>query len=209
MGKEVVMIGDAAKRALASPLVFDLYQKAVGAPKCLSRFVESWIKPEPGDRLLDIGCGTGAIIPYLPQDVELVGVDISSSYIRAASSRFGDRGTFLVGDASDHSLNLGRPFDIAFASGVLHHISDDGVRSVLSGVIERLKQGGRFVAIDPTLVPNQGWLSRSVVKADRGEFVRSPSELSELLREYKPTMTVVTDMLKIPYAQVITTIVKS
>ena len=199
---------DVAKQTLAAPAVFDLYQRLVGAPKCLERFVAQWIGAQPGDRLLDIGCGTGAVVPHLPRDVELVGVDISEAYIGAATARHGAVGQFLVADASDQSLDLGAPFDIAYASGVLHHIPDEPARRVIEGAISRLKPGGRFVSIDPTLVQGQGWLSRTIVKADRGQFIRSPEQLAELMAGYSPSFEVVTDMLNIPYAQVIETIVR-
>ena len=199
---------DIARKPLAAPAIFDLYQRLVGAPDMLQRFVADAIKPRSGDRLLDIGCGTGAMVPYLPRGVELVGVDISEAYIRAATVRYSDRGTFRVADASDQSLDLGPPFDVAYASGVLHHIPDEPARRVIAGALSRLKPGGRFVSIDPTLVPGQSWLSRTMVKADRGQHVRRPDQMAEIMVGHEPSLTVVTDMLNIPYAQVIATIVK-
>jgi SAM-dependent methyltransferase len=199
---------DVAKKTLAVPAVFDLYQRLIGAPGMLDRFVTEWVRPCRGNRLLDIGCGTGAVVPYLPHGIELVGVDISEAYIRAASARYGDIGEFRVADASDQSLDLGAPFDIAYASGVLHHIPDAPARRAIDGAMARLKPGGRFVSIDPTLVPGQGWISRSIVKGDRGEHVRSPERLAALMEDYKPSLQIVTDMLNIPYAQIVATIVK-
>lgn len=199
-------IMEIAKKPLAAPAVFDLYQRMVGAPRMLERFVAEWLRPESGDRLLDIGCGTGAMVPYLPDDVELLGIDISEPYIAAAKARYGGKGTFRVADASDQSLDLGEPYDIAFASGVLHHVPSVPARSLIEGALARLKPGGRFVAIDPTLVEGQGWFSRTVVKSDRGDFIRSPAEMASLMDGLDPTFEVVTDMLNIPYAQVVTTI---
>lgn len=200
---------DIARRPLATPTVFDFYQRLIDAPKMLQTFVADWIKPQPGDRLLDIGCATGAMMPYLPPSVELVGVDISEPYIRAATCRYGHAGEIRVADASDQSLDLGAAFDIAFASGVLHHIPDVPARRVVEVDLSRLRPGGRFVAIDPTLVSGQGWMSRTLVKADRGQFVRSPDQLAEFLSGLSPACTVVTDLLHIPYAQVITTVAKT
>jgi SAM-dependent methyltransferase len=196
------------KDVLAAPSLFDVYQRVIGAHNLHARFIDEWVKPKAGDRILDIGCGTGAVVPFLPDSVELVGIDVSEAYIGAANARYGNRATFRVADASDLSLDLGAPYDVAYAAGVLHHIPDDGVQRVVAGALARLRPGGRFVAIDPTLVPGQGWISRKFVEGDRGEYVRSPDALASVLNEFAPSMTVVTDMLRIPFAQVITTIAK-
>lgn len=197
---------DFARRSLSTPAVYDLYQRMVGAPQMISRFVRDYIRPTSGSRLLDVGCGTGAVVPYLPRDIDLLGIDISERYIRAATERYGDRGVFRCADASDQSIELGAPFDVAFATGVLHHVPDTQARRLIDGALARLKPGGRFVAIDPTLVDGQGFLSRAIVKADRGEFVRSPEAMARLLTGLNPRFEIVDDMLNIPFAQIITVI---
>lgn len=197
---------DFARRSLSTPAVYDLYQRMVGAPQMISRFVRDYIRPTSGSRLLDVGCGTGAVVPYLPRDIDLLGIDISDRYIRAATERYGDRGVFRCADASDQSIELGAPFDVAFATGVLHHVPDTQARRLIDGALARLKPGGRFVAIDPTLVDGQGFLSRAIVKADRGEFVRSPEAMARLLTGLDPRFEIVDDMLNIPFAQIITVI---
>lgn len=199
---------DIARRSLALPAVYDLYQRMVGAPAAIDRFVGEYIRPHGGARLLDVGCGTGAVVPHLPSDVVLVGIDISERYVRAASQRYGDRASFRRADASDLSIDLGEPFDAAFAIGVLHHVPTAAARRLVEGALARLGPGGRFVAIDPTLIDGQGWISRSFVKGDRGEFVRTPEEMGQLLAGLGARFEIVTDMLNIPFAQVITVIEK-
>ena len=68
-----------ARRVLAIPAMFNAYQAAVGANHAKSVFVNEWIRPIQGDSLLDIGCGTGAIIPFLPTDTHVTGVDIDAA----------------------------------------------------------------------------------------------------------------------------------
>jgi len=197
-----------ARDTLAVPQLFDLYQKMVGAPGCLDRFATEHVRPRAGERLLDIGCGTGAMVRHLPDTIELVGIDVSEAYIRAAQQRYGDRATFRVADAADRTLDLGAPFDTAFAAGVLHHIDDAAAVRLVAGALDRLRPGGRFLSFDPTLVEGQGRVSSFIVRADRGQHVRTPQRLAELLAQFSPRMEVVHDMMRIPFAQVIMTIDK-
>ena len=89
------------KTLLDRPELFDAYQAAVGANHAKQQFVANWVRPESGDRVLDIGCGTGAVVPFLPPEVEITGIDIHAPYVEAARARFGSRGTFLLRDAAD------------------------------------------------------------------------------------------------------------
>ena len=63
----------------------------------MSTFLQSYAQVKPHVRLLDVGCGTGDVLEYLPQ-VKYTGVDISKVYVASARRRYPDRGTFLVGD---------------------------------------------------------------------------------------------------------------
>lgn len=98
---------------------------------------------------------------------------------------------------------------MAYTFGVFHHLPDAAVRSLVSGALTHLRPGGRFVSIDPTLVDGQGWLSRFIVTSDRGEHIRTPQELAALVAEHEPEVQVRTDLLRIPFAQVLLSIVKS
>lgn len=194
------------REILAVPVLFDTYQFLVGANKAKRLFVDEWLRPKPGQRLLDIGCGTGAVIPFLPDDIDLVGVDISAVYIRSAKARHGHRAALFVGDAADPSLELGGDFDVAYAFGVLHHLPDALACSLIAGAIRRLRPGGRLVTIDPTLFPGQGRISHVLVSKDRGRYVRTPEDIAALFGTLRPTMEVRQDLLNIPFAQAIATL---
>jgi ubiquinone/menaquinone biosynthesis C-methylase UbiE len=61
---------------LAIPFVYILSQKISGADKVLRYYVRQYIRPNTGDRILDIGCGPADILALLPKDVSYVGYDM-------------------------------------------------------------------------------------------------------------------------------------
>jgi ubiquinone/menaquinone biosynthesis C-methylase UbiE len=71
------MIMDLARKALASPTIYDAFQSLLGAPECHERFIRGMVHPRSGERILDVGCGTGASVRYLPADIGYVEIDIS------------------------------------------------------------------------------------------------------------------------------------
>ena len=84
------------ERVLQIPRGFDLFQWLVGAPASKRRFVTEHVRANPGDRILDLGCGTGAMRSFLPGSVTYVGVEIEPAYVSRARRRFGERGTSVL-----------------------------------------------------------------------------------------------------------------
>jgi SAM-dependent methyltransferase len=203
------MLFSVAKSTLSIPLVFEAYQALVGAPECHRRFIVNYVRPRQGDAILDVGCGTGASTRLLPQSASYTGIDISDAYIRRARTKHRDIGHFLVGDATDADTGLGGPYDLAYAFGLLHHLSDGQVAGLIRNLSQCLKPGGRFVSIDPCFVSHQHPIARFLISNDRGQFVRTPERLKGLFDEsFSGSYCVVHDMLRIPYTQVILELVR-
>ncbi|XGA79525.1 class I SAM-dependent methyltransferase [Halomonas sp. CH40] len=98
------------------------------------------LAPQPGQRILDLGCGDGALTERIAQaGASVLGVDASADMV-AATQRRGL--TAQVVDA--HQLPFDQAFDAVFSNAAIHWMLDP--QAVLAGVKRSLKPGGRFVA---------------------------------------------------------------
>src|SRR5687768_3622704 len=104
---------------LSHPLVYNAMQSLMGANKGRVRNVQNHVRPFPGMRILDLGCGTAGILDALPADITYVGYDMSQEYIAAARSRYGDRGTFHHRLLEQAEVATFEPFDLVLGTGVL------------------------------------------------------------------------------------------
>ena len=100
------------------------------------------LAPSEGERILDLGCGTGQLTAKLAtRGAAVVGIDSSSQMIAAAREQF-PQIRFEVADARNfHSQNA---LDAVFSNAALHWILEP--ESVIDCVRRALKSGGRFVA---------------------------------------------------------------
>jgi SAM-dependent methyltransferase len=98
------------------------------------------LQPQPGERILDLGCGDGALTEKLVAlGAQVVGVDSSANMIGAALQRSLDA---RVMDA--RALVFLNEFDAVFSNAALHWIKDDP-DAPIAGAFRALKTGGRFV----------------------------------------------------------------
>ncbi|MBD3107941.1 methyltransferase domain-containing protein [Bacillus sp. AGMB 02131] len=100
------------------------------------------LAPVAGERILDLGCGTGDLAKRLTElEVEVVGVDQSESMVQQAKAKYPEI-AFEVQDAT--KLPYDNEFDAVFSNAVLHWVKEP--EQALAGIYRSLKPGGRFVA---------------------------------------------------------------
>lgn len=117
--------------------------------EAIEQLLRRWAPDASGKKLLDAGCGVGALTgAYLAAGFEVHGVDFSPTAIARARERF-PAARFTV--SSLESLSLGEAFDVISVVDVLLHIVDDGAwRGVLSSLVKHLEADGVFVVVDTT-----------------------------------------------------------
>lgn len=190
------------RAALDRPLVYTLFQNLLGAERVRRNLADKYVCPAPGDKVLDIGCGPGDMLPVLP-NVDYVGVDLSGDYIAAARRTFGERGEFCVGDVQDLSWLADRKFDIVLGVGLLHHLDDAGAGKLLQLAASVLGPEGRLVTLDPCFVDGQPRVTRWLISRDRGQNIRTADEYLALAQPAFGRIEhhVHNDLSRLPYSR--------
>ena len=174
---------------LSYPVAYDMLQHLMGARRLRAYNVQTHVRPFPGMRILDLGCGTAEVLDALPPDVAYVGYDMSQEYIDAARKRFGTRGVFCCGLLQQADVGKHEPFDLVMGTGVLHHLDDEGVHRFMTISAAALKPGGRIYTVDPCLAPGQNPIARFLISHDRGRHVRDADGYLTLARQLTPHVT--------------------
>jgi SAM-dependent methyltransferase len=99
------------------------------------------LAPQPGELILDVGCGDGALTERIAAaGARVIGLDSSPEMVEAARARGLDA---FVADAEAMDLERFGQFDAAFSNAALHWMLDPD--AVATGIFKGLKEGGRFV----------------------------------------------------------------
>jgi SAM-dependent methyltransferase len=188
---------------LDRPFFYELHNTLIGAKHRSQVLVREYVRPKPGDRVLDIGCGPGNMVPFLP-DCRYFGVDMNADYIERARSQYGNRAEFGCQRVSEHTISEMGAFDIVLALGLLHHLDDAEADDLFRLGYAALRPGGRMITMDGCYLPKQSRIERYLLESDRGRFVRTEDEylklaqrrFNQVLRHLQPAL------LRIPYTHI-------
>jgi trans-aconitate 2-methyltransferase len=107
-----------------------------------ARTVAARLHPVPGERILDVGCGTGRLTAEIAATPGIVVVGLDRSSAMLAEARKGHRLGLVQGDGT--ALPFDETFDAVFSAATFHWIFDhDGL---FASIHDALKPGGRLVA---------------------------------------------------------------
>jgi trans-aconitate methyltransferase len=119
------------------------YEKASAHQKEWGTKLIAELDLQGSERILDLGCGDGALTAQLADLVphgEVIGIDASRGMIEAARSKSRENLRFLLMDINE--LDYGAQFDVVLSNATLHWIKDH--KRLLRNVGRALREGGRL-----------------------------------------------------------------
>ncbi|MCB1612497.1 MAG: methyltransferase domain-containing protein [Xanthomonadales bacterium] len=207
-GTPMSEVRSGVRHLLANPWPYDLFQHLIGAYRWRRRVVEELLVPAlaADSTIVDIGCGTGEVLEYLPQEIGYIGFDRNPDYIAQAIRRFRERkAVFRCEELTPDYCPRDELADHALAFGLLHHLDNESATALFRSARRVLKPGGSLITLDPVYTSRQSRSARYVVSKDRGTEVRTESAYLALARASFARVEVFIDLspLRIPYTGIV------
>lgn len=161
----------AAGRDFLLPL-YDVITKLMGADRARAVLLND-LRLRPGQRVLDIGCGTGTLAVAMKQiapDAEIVGLDPDPKALRRAARKAEEAGVRVQFDRgfADELPYVDAAFDDVCSSYMFHHLEQEQREKALREIRRVLKRGGVLHLVD-FAGPEHGkhWVTRWFHAHDR------------------------------------------
>lgn len=112
--------------------------------------IDRFLPPQPGEFVMDVGCGSGVIANHLAgHGASVLAVDGNASAIEFARKQFPSENIRFVNGLVDDAFDVERPVDNIYCMEVIEHVYYDQVMSMLSAFRGLLKPGGRALLTTP------------------------------------------------------------
>ena len=188
-------------RALATHQAADTFYNTYDAPeptqqdlqagvnRCLNRLAKTGVRLKPGDRILDIGCGSGDLLEAICSRFGCIGHGIDADARRIEKARANSKHPTFENGLFEPSAYQ-EPFDIVLSTAVIEHVVDPvGFVQQLASVV---KPGGSVYLLTPNaaslnyLILRSWW--RELLAIGEHIYLFTPESLSRCAEQAGLTM---------------------
>jgi SAM-dependent methyltransferase len=171
--------------------VYDNIQKLLGYERYQSKIYNNYIKEnlKSSSKVLDLGCGTSSIVKHFNEINFYLGIDNNKDYLSKAENNLREKkitSLLLNLDLERHQIDKvvsERGFNLILLFGVMHHIPDNELLSLLENIKKLAGNECRLITADPAIYKAQNYIPKIIAKLDRGRYVRSPDEYRNILKK--------------------------
>jgi ubiquinone/menaquinone biosynthesis C-methylase UbiE len=165
------------RSVLDNPRLYDLVQRMVGLEETRRRLEPHLAKLEPGT-LVDVGAGTGTWLGLVPEDVDVVAVDLDSEKLAKLQSKH-PRVRTVAGDATRLPLD-DKSADYALCVALTHHLDDGGLSSLAAELARVVRK--KVILLD-AVSDEAPRIARVLWALDRGSHPRPLTRIREALEQ--------------------------
>jgi len=194
------------KRILRIPQVYEFYINLIGGKKFFKNYADNFLAIKENQSVLELGCGPGNIIHFLPQKINYIGLDLNNDCINYCKKLFPSF-DFLIKDiASDFEFN--QKFDVIFSEGVMACLSDEQIENMLKNIYKHSKKDSRIVLSDMNFCSKNSKIQNFFLKRERGKNLRSTQDFLNIYKKFSDWLEIVEVIeirkaFKIPNSKVI------
>lgn len=163
-----------------NPFIYNLSQNLLGKDKLYKHIKDIIVKVNPS-LVIELGCGTGAMLKYLDKNISYIGIDNNKNYFKYIKKKDLNHITFLF----IHERDITTDFDSLFSkyddkkciliNGVLHHLDNNQDIKVINNCKKIMKKGDLLLIIEP-ISDQKNIIGKILTKLDRGKFIRSSND---------------------------------
>jgi len=189
-------------RLVTMPRVYDWIQRLLGGPQARDKIASELLGYARGKSILEIGCGPGTWVPYLPEPKSYLGLDWNEKHIATAQDRYGSENIqFAVADVSGLDRSF-RGYDVVLGVGILHHLDDSEARIVLHKSAAVLSPGGIYIGLEPVYHSRQNPIAKMLKMLDSGRNIRREDQYRSLFGDGYSVVEsrIETSIMRVPYS---------
>lgn len=173
-------------KLLKFSFIFNLYQHLVGTNGYLKMYADKFINSNIQDNtvvsLLDIGCGSGNMIPFLNKNINYTGIDYEQDYINYAVKKYPNC-KFLCNSVTDN-IKLDEKFDFVVAEAILTNLDDSKAECLLNIIKNYAKDNCRIIISDTNYGKNPTKFEQFLYDNEVGKSMRTKEQLTALISKH-------------------------